>query len=83
MNTSDLKSFHYLENGSITFSILDTIKTSPKLDTGIYNPWLDPESKLQLTSNVDGETIKMHEFPDKKTLDNFLNFFNKKKLSVK
>jgi hypothetical protein len=77
MNTSDLKSFHYLENGSITFSILDTIKTSPKLDTGIYNlAWLEyPESKLQLTSNVDGETIKMHEFPDKKTLDNFLNAF--------
>jgi hypothetical protein len=42
MNTSDLKSFHYLENGS-TFSILDTIKTSPKLDTGIYNlAWLEP-----------------------------------------
>jgi hypothetical protein len=67
MNTSDLKSFHYLENGS-TFSILDTIKTSPKLDTGIYNlAWLEyPESKLQLTSNVDGETIKMHEFQIRK-----------------
>lgn len=36
MNTTNYKSFHYLENGDINFSIIDTIKTEKKLDAGYY-----------------------------------------------
>lgn len=36
-NTTDLKSFNYLENGRITFSIVDTIKTVKNLDPGLYS----------------------------------------------
>lgn len=81
MNTADLKSFHYLENGEISFSMLDTIRTKKKLECGVYNlTYLDyPESRLVLKTNVDGETVKMHEFPDKEKLDNlFKAFFDKK-----
>ena len=30
--TGNLKSFNYLENGKVTFSVFDTVKTVPKLD---------------------------------------------------
>lgn len=36
-NTTDYKSFHYLENGSIEFSMLHTKYTRSKLDKGIYD----------------------------------------------
>lgn len=78
-NTVDLKSFHYLENGDISFSILDTIKTEKKLDSGLYTvSWLDyPESRVALTVNADKESVKMHQFPDKEKIENLLDvFFN-------
>ena len=78
-NTVDLKSFHYLENGDISFSILDTIKTEKKLDSGLYTiSWLPyPESKVALTVSTDKETVKMHQFPDKEKIENLLDvFFN-------
>lgn len=36
-NTTDYKSFHYLENGSIEFSMLHTKFTRNKLDKGVYD----------------------------------------------
>ena len=80
-NTVDLKSFHYLENGDISFSILDTIKTEKILDSGLYTvSWLEyPESRVALTVNTDKENIKMHQFPDKEKIENLLDiFFNEK-----
>ena len=78
-NTSDLKSFHYLENGEVTFSILDTVKTQQKLDSGIYTleylPY--PEMRVKLDVSSDKESIKIYTFPDKDKLDNlFEAFFN-------
>ena len=35
--TYGLKSFNYLEDGEITYSNLNTVKTSNKLDTGTYH----------------------------------------------
>lgn len=35
-NTTSLKSFHYLENGEVNFSILETKYSTKKLDAGIY-----------------------------------------------
>jgi ATP-dependent 26S proteasome regulatory subunit len=36
-NTTSLKSFHYLENGNIDFSILETKFSTKKLNAGVYN----------------------------------------------
>jgi hypothetical protein len=80
MNTSDLKSFHYLENGEIGFSILDTVKTQQKLDAGVYTiSYLGyPESRVLLKASSDTEAVKMHNFSDKEKLENlFKIFFNK------
>lgn len=35
-NTTSLKSFHYLENGEVDFSILETKYSTKKLDAGVY-----------------------------------------------
>jgi SpoVK/Ycf46/Vps4 family AAA+-type ATPase len=84
-STVDLKSFHYLENGEISFSILDTIKTQKKLDSGLYTiSWLPfPESKLLLTVNTDKETVKMHQFPDKEKIEDLLKIFFDKNVVTK
>lgn len=78
-NTSELKSFHYLESGEITFSILDTIKTQSKLDSGVYTleylPY--PEMRVQVNVSTDKETVKTYGFPDKEKLNSlFESFFN-------
>lgn len=78
-NTSDFKSFHYLENGEVSFSTLDTIKTEQKLDSGVYTleylPY--PEMRVKIDVSTDKETIKTYSFPDKDKLDNlFESFFN-------
>lgn len=79
-NTSDFKSFHYLENGEISFSILDTIKTEKKLDSGVYTlEWIPyPEMRVKIDISSDTETVKTFTFPDKDKLDNLFNaFFDK------
>lgn len=82
INTSDLKSFHYLENGEVSFSIFDTVKTVSKLDVGIYKiAYINtPQGgKLEIKIDTDIETIKTHDFPDKKKIDDlFKSFFNKR-----
>jgi SpoVK/Ycf46/Vps4 family AAA+-type ATPase len=82
-NTSHLKSFHYLENGEINFSVFDTIKTTSKLDVGTYKvAWVSLPTggnKLEVKIDTDIETVKMSNFKDKKKLDElFKSFFNKK-----
>jgi SpoVK/Ycf46/Vps4 family AAA+-type ATPase len=37
LNTTNIKSFHYLEDGSVNFSILSTKKSTKKLDPGLYD----------------------------------------------
>ena len=77
INTSDLKSFHYLENGEISFSILDTIKTEKQLDSGVYTlEWIPyPEMRVKVEVSKDTETVKSFTFPDKDKLDNLFNAF--------
>jgi SpoVK/Ycf46/Vps4 family AAA+-type ATPase len=60
MNTTDIKSFHYLEDGSIDFSILSTKYTRSKLDKGVYSVG---------TKNVGG-TIQI----DLKQITNYENY---------
>lgn len=52
MSTADIKSFNYLENGSIEYSILDSIKSTKKLDAGSYKLKYHqsyPTGKLEFT----------------------------------
>lgn len=81
MKTLDFKSFHYLENGDIAFSTVDTIKTTNKLDAGVYNIGYDdyPINKITLRKSIDKETVKIHSFSDKEKIDNIIKaFFDKK-----
>jgi len=78
-NTTDLKSFNYLESGEITFSNISTTKTVNKLDAGSYIiTYLDyPHNKVSLTQDTDAETNKLHSYPDKEKIDKlFKEFFN-------
>lgn len=85
MDTTSFKSFHYLENGDISFSQLDTLKTEKKLERGVYNlsyaPY--PQDKILLSLNKDLETTKIHSFPDRDRLDNLFNSFFDKKIQIK
>jgi len=57
-NTTNLKSFYYLEDGSITFSILNTRYATKKLDKGVYNLWVENTnsgSEVRLCINGDKE----------------------------
>lgn len=80
-NTTDLKSFNYLENGDVTFSLLDTVKTVKKLDAGVYI--LDyigyPENRINLKITTDQESVKMYDFDERPVLEElFKVFFDKK-----
>jgi len=81
-STSDLKSFHYLENGEVSFSMFDTVKSNKQLDCGSYKlSYLSeyPNSRVVLKLDNDAETIKIHSFPDKQKLDDlFDSFFDEK-----
>jgi len=77
--TTDYKSFHYLESGEISFSMVDTIKTVKELDPGVYRiSWLDhPKYVVQVLMDKDAETPKVHSFADREKIDQlFESFFN-------
>jgi len=78
MATTDLKSFYYLENGEIAFSLFDTVKSSKQLDSGSYViSYLGyPDNKVLLKLDRDSESVKIHNFPDKQKIDDlFASFF--------
>lgn len=77
MKTAELKSFHYLENGEISYSYMNTLKTCEKLDGGSYKvDYLDyPTNKVTLKKDPDIETSKSHTFPEKEEIDAFINSF--------
>lgn len=57
-NTTNLKSFYYLEDGSISFSILNTRYATKKLDSGVYDLWTENTSngtEVKLCINEDIE----------------------------
>lgn len=82
VNTSDLKSFHYLENGEVTFSVFDTVKTIPKLEVGIYKVSyvITPQGagKLEVKIETGSEKVELFEYEHKEMLDKLFNgFFDK------
>jgi len=87
-NTTDLKSFNYLENGRITFSMLDTIKTTKCLDAGLYSifkrqDYSNPEIVLTKETNEEVHNVINYHFIPK--IDEiFTKFFDENiKLTVK
>lgn len=84
MNTADLKSFHYLENGQIQFSLFDTIKSTKKLDSGFHNISYNlDEKRIVLTQLKSIEPIKIHDFPDKDKLDELFKAFFDERIRLK
>lgn len=82
-NANNLKSFHYLEGGEISFSTSNTLKTVKKLDSGVYNIVMVQQPngsyKTEVKRIIEGESIKLHEFTNKTKLDKlFKSFFNPK-----
>ena len=76
MNTTDLKSFHYLENGDIQFSMFETKKSSIILDSGFYETIYNGVTRmvdLKVMTNL--EEIKIYDFPDKEKLDELFEAF--------
>lgn len=79
LKTTDLKSFHYLENGDVTFSSLDTVKTSNRLEAGSYDISYvgHPIYSVTLKKSSTNEEVKTHSFPDKDKINNIMKaFFN-------
>lgn len=78
MDTNDLKSFHYLENGDIDFSVFDTIKSTKVLDAGRYKIYIVNQNgqyvaKLCKLENL--EEHEIHNFEDKEKLNNLTKVF--------
>lgn len=80
MSTTNLKSFNYLENGDVAFSVLDTVKTTRKLDSGVYNlsylPY--PESTCSLSQIKEEFNQETFSFTNKDSVDFFLINFTTK-----
>lgn len=77
--TSNFKSFSYLENGEILFSVYDTIKSSKVIEPGVYNVrYLNyPQNRIKLEIDNTKESIKEIDFSNKKEIDNlFESFYN-------
>lgn len=77
--TDNYKSFHYLENGEIGFSVYDTITTKKTLDPDVYEvTYLEhPYNRIKLVRVETREIRPCHEFEDRKKIDDLLtSFFN-------
>lgn len=83
--TYGLKSFNYLEDGEITYSNLNTVKTSNKLDTGTYHlTYKDyPEYRVIVKRDENSEKVKQYDFPDSDKLDNLFSAFFDDKIKTK
>ena len=81
-NTTNLKSFNYLESGEVTFSILDTIKTTKKLDSGIYKLDTVVENNISVTKLTlvqSEEIVELFNFTEKDKIDELsTSFFDEK-----
>lgn len=80
-DTSTLKSFTYMEDGSISYSNYAAIKTTKSLDPGFYSVrWLKyPQDRAEIVCEDINESICLSNFQDKDKLDLLFNsFFDKK-----
>ena len=80
-NTTSYKSFHYLEDGSVEFSILSTNFTTKKLNSGIYNIFskqVNGNYQLALEVNTDEESFnqEISYYFDDKIKEIYTKFFD-------
>jgi len=78
-NTTDLKSFTYLENGRINFSPLKVVKTNSSLDPGLYsltvnNPY-GPNPDIVLTAEKLDATHNLIKYYFIEAIENILEKF--------
>lgn len=71
-NTTNYKSFHYLEDSSVHFSILSTKYTTKVLDSGVYN--------LYATSGEGGWKANLEVATDKETFSQDISFYFQDKI---
>lgn len=80
LGTNDLKSFSYLEDGSIYFSTLKILKTVNVLDRGIYRIYADDSNgnlEIKIQEKKIDEVKTLPSFPKKEYLDAIIeNFFD-------
>ncbi len=79
--TTDYKSFHYLENGEVMYSPMDTIKTANKLDPGSYRVSYVayPKDRVTIYRDMDTEKPRIHRFPERDKIEDYISaFFNNK-----
>ncbi len=72
-NTTSLKSFHYLEDGSVEFSILETKYSTKKLDCGVYS--------LGAVETNSGWKIQLSTSKDKELFTEDLGFYYEDKIA--
>lgn len=74
LNTTDYKSFHYLENGAVEFSKINTNYTRPRLDVGIYD----------IESNHDGSKVvtSLKVSDDKEKFNQDISFYFEDKIDT-
>lgn len=72
-NTTSLKSFHYLEDGSVSFSILETKYSTKKLDCGVYS--------LRTVGTNTGMEVKLSTSKDKELFTEDLGFYYEDKIA--
>ena len=80
-NTTDLKSFSYLENGRVNFSVLNTIETTKQLKPGLYSllmteSWQNPEIILKKEEIKEIHNLINYHFVNK-IEEIYLKFFDK------
>jgi len=82
-NTSAFKSFHYLEDNTVSYSILDTIETRKQLLPGSYTlKYMDGDpGYVKISINKNEEKIKLYNFEHKEKIDKFINSFFDKNVS--
>jgi len=84
MKASEFKSFNYLENGEVLFSIFETKKSTQVLDAGFYDISYEgyPKNSIILKQLTIEESVKIHNFPDREKISKlFEAFFDEKVIS--
>ena len=81
MNTSDFKSFHYLENGQVVFSNFTTLKSTNKLAPGSYKiTYKYNREEIVIFQDRDAESAKEPiYFIQRKEIESYLKSFSSPK----
>ncbi len=76
-NTSDYKSFTYMENGEVSYSPFSVIKCIPNLDPGFYSvEYLEyPHNRIKVSVEIQEEASRIYEYSNKEMIDEIIDSF--------